>query len=212
MGDVGPAKLVTDPTARETLTLVQEVDARTALARGLADYLRGLTLEVGGRQVTLTEVFATWAEPEQTAKYPAAVIYSNSPGKYDASRFSPNPAPDTRIPNTNLYAYNTCEYEIDFTLEVRCTDIPERRYVVMALEQALSPVLYMYGFKLDLPYYFGKRGVYEPKEMNYTDSELTSMQKFRIAQFLITAHVPVTRVVTLPLAKSFVKVVEVTEQ
>jgi hypothetical protein len=211
MGDVAKlAQIVTDPGVKQTYTSVQESDARTALARGLAEYLRGLSIEVGGRQVIMNKVFPTWADPETNAEYPSAVIYSDAPGSYEPSRLSPQPSPDGRIANTHEYVYSTCEYVIDFKLDVRCTDSPERRYMVMALEQTLSPVLYMYGFKLDLPFYFGQRGVYEPKSMKYLDDELSAMQKFRVAQFLITAQVPVTRIVTLPFAK-IRTVLEVTE-
>ena len=68
--------LVSDPDTREAITARRETDARTALTRGLADYLRDLSITwEAGREVTLLRVLEAWAQPEELSKFPSAAIY-----------------------------------------------------------------------------------------------------------------------------------------
>lgn len=205
------ATLVTSSEATPTVTDVRETDVRTALTRGLADYLATSVFHApGGREIRFKKVLSTWAEPEDPAAYPAAVVYSPEPGVYDASRLTPSmPNARNRIGSSNLYLVSSCEFVVDLRVEIWANDPKERMEIVAGLERALSPVDFMYGFKVLLPFYYGQVAVFEPKSMQYLDSEEDAMRRYRRAVFVITGQLPVANVFEYPIAKPKVLLDEV---
>ena len=184
------------------LTANCETDAHTALTRGLQEYMLSITaLPPGGRQVPFKEVFNTWAETEEIAEYPSAVVYvPDEFGEYDSSRLAPTLDPNNLVaPNT--YAYSPTEFVTGLKAEIWCTDHIERRAFVKACEDAFNPVDWMYGFVLQLPHYYNQRGQYEILKMKYEDSEIRVTQRYRVASFEFKAQVPVTRLIVKPTMK-----------
>jgi len=184
-------------------TANRECDARTAITRGLAEYLSGMTIDsVGGRRNALRKVFQTWPDAEDEAVYPSAVVLMRGVAAYDSSRFVPGindreklPAPDGR------YVSTVAEMVGDLTVELWCNDSSERADLVAAFEEELVPYDDMYGLMLDLPHYYGNRAVYELKDVQYIDDEQTAMQRYRKALFTLTAQMPVVRLRSYPMAK-----------
>jgi hypothetical protein len=165
----------------------------------------------GGRQSLLNRVLETWGEPEEVAEYPAATVFSIGAGAYDPSKLSPHPDPALRIgPPDGRYLLATSEFSIQLTVELWTTDPKERSALVAALEDALSPVEWMYGLRLALPHYFGAHATYEPLSSTYMDDAGRSMQRYRLAMFVVQANIAVMRLKSLPstVAKARVEVVE----
>jgi len=198
------ARLITQPGTPTAYTGDQETDARTALTRGLAEYLSMLSFKApGGRELRFDKVLDTWAEPEDGAKYPRAIVTGTGSGIYDASSLTPDkpttrnqlPAPDGR------YLISSCVFVQDLSVEVWANDPPARRAIVAGLESAFNPVDFMYGFVLELPFYFNERATFSLKDMAYPDNEQDAMRRHRNAVFTVTGEVPVVNLFTYPLAK-----------
>jgi hypothetical protein len=206
------ARLITSPGQPVAYTADRETDARTALARGLAEYLAMLVFDApAGRELRFDKVLDTWAEPEDGAKYPRAVVQGVGIGVYDASSLTPGqptkrnklPAPDGR------YLISACSFVQDLSVEVWTNDPPARRTIVGGLESAFNPVDFMFGFLLELPFYFNERATYSLKDMAYQDSEQDAMRRYRKAVFTITGEVPVVNLFSYPLAKPSFRLDEV---
>jgi len=200
-------KLVTDKSAPTRLTAHKETDSRTALTRGLAEYISGVTVDAaGGRRIMFQRVFDNWAQPEESAKYPAAIVYSTAAGLYDASRFAPGVSGQHKLEDGS-FIVQYADFVLDMTLEIWCNDPIERAELVGACEDALNPSLSMYGFVLELPHYFNERAVFELKSLQYLDNEEDVMRRYRRASFVVTGQVPFIRRAFLPMAKPRVDVV-----
>jgi len=200
---LGPTRLITQPHTRHYFNVQQETDARTALTRGLKEYIEQLSFTMLGRDLRFKEVFATWADPNNIANYPSAAVHSPARGKYDASKYNVQmPNAQEKIWRTlGVYPVSSCEYNLDLTLTTWASDIVEREVLVAMLEQALNPLDWRYGLLLELPFYFNQRATYELMDGTYIDSEAESLASVHKADFMIRGCVPVTRVETLPQAK-----------
>lgn len=200
--DVTP---VLRPDVPPTITNRHETDARTALTRGLARYLAGLVFEGGAGRILAFQgrVFESYADPETQAQFPSAVVLSDQPAQYDASRLTPG-APVDRLPQTpeGNALLSTSELTLDLTVDVWATENRSRSALVAGLEHALSPTDWMYGLRLDLPFYFGARAGYELQSVQYIDSEDAATRRYRRASLVVSGRVPVYRIVPLPVARA----------
>lgn len=182
-------------------TANQECDCRTALTRGVAAYIAPLSILMpGGRELRFKQVLGEWSEAEMPSKFPSAVVYAVGSGTYDADAFTPRineqnklAAPDGR------YMMRFAEFVLEMQVAVWCTDSAERMGLVALLEQAFNPTSFMYGFRLDLPWYFNARASFELKGLEYRDSEEDAMKRRRIAVFTLEGRVPLMRVVSVPI-------------
>ncbi len=180
---------------RPAFSINQETDARTAIARGLKEYLEQLFYQAsGGRQVHFRHVFDTWAQAESNAEYPSAAVVARGEGVYDASKFTPQ----VESAAEGLGVVQTSELRIDADVGVWATDNKERMALVAMLERDLVPTEFMYGLRLELPHYFNARAEYELASMNYVDSAEDAMRRHRRAMLLVHATMPVLRLVKLP--------------
>jgi hypothetical protein len=198
----GGTQLVTDPNQTPVLTANRETDARTALARGLKEYLETLvTGAQGGREVRFKKVFSTWAEAEAAADYPSGSIVSPSPGIYDWSGFTPAPPVDQLPPPDGRFLQKLCEFDQVLQLEVWCADPKMRAEMSSLIEQQMSPVDWMYGCRLYLPHFYGEFADFELRSQQYVDSEDQAIKRYRNVVFGIHAHMGVRRLVKFPMAK-----------
>lgn len=198
------ARLISDPTTPMIYTAQRSVDSRTAVTRGLAEYLEDSIFvnAEGGRQIHFKKVYDHWAEWEDNATFPSACIYATSPGIYDASRFTPGVDHKERIAEPDgRYVVALADLAIDLNLEIWCTDVHERMELVNACEVGLNPLDHMYGINLELPYYYNMRCIYELKSILYIDSEEEAKRRHRKALMIVSAQLPIVRLKSLPLAK-----------
>lgn len=190
----GPsARLISRPNDPQTYINHREVDARTAIKRGLKEYLQQLSIDlVGGRRAVFQKVFDVWAEPEDNIDFPSAIVYSTSEGNYDSSSLVPTAQSALQVVGNTLLV-KTSEFLIDLKVEVWCTDPEQRLGIVTMLEDALNPLDWMYGFSLELPFYFNQRSKYELIGNTYLDTETDGFRRDRIATMTVRSSVPVIR-------------------
>lgn len=199
----GATRLITQPDQQPVYTANRTADARTALTRGLAEYLMTLELPAnGGRNFYFRKVYEVWAEPEDPADYPAAAVLMLEDAQYDASRFVPNGMSAVRLPTPDSrYLLTSSEMMVKLVVEIVATDPVERQALVSMVEDGFAPVDWMYGVRLALPHYFGQHATYEPLSVQYFDSDEEGMRRFRRAQITVAASVPVTRLSAYPDAQ-----------
>ena len=199
----GKTRLITRSDDVATFTANRETDVRTALTRGIAEYLEQLEAQaLGGRKLTFKKVLDTWAEPERQAQYPSLSILTPSPGSYDASGFTPSVDPKERLPAPDgRYVVKLAEFSVDMTLEVWANDPKERAELTAALEEMLNPVVYMYGFHLELPHYYNLRATYEMTSLQYPDAEEDAMRRYRRSLFVVHGNVPLVKLAAFPDAR-----------
>jgi hypothetical protein len=185
-------------------TAICETDSRTALTRGLAEYIAQLVREQDdGRELRFQRVFYNWADTEDVAEYPSAIAYTKAPGTYEVTG-SATPSPTQRLADPDgRYVISPMEYSAMITLDVYATDNEERTGLVAMLENAVNPYVGrgVFGFTLELPHYFNARATFEPSKMGYVDSEVAAIQRERVAMIDFVARVPVISLVSFPDAK-----------
>lgn len=196
----GGSYLLTDPNAKVPWTSTRLTDCRTALTRGVAEYMEQLRMvATGGREVAFKQVLQTWAEPELPAKYPSALVYGAS-GEYDASSFTPGINKNMKVQD-GRFIVQLAEYVAPLTVEIWSTDPKERVNLVMLCEDAFNPTDFMFGFRLVLPHYFNSRATFEMKSLSYVDTEEEAKRRYRRAVFTLEGRVPLIKLATFPLAR-----------
>lgn len=198
----GGTRLVTRADDLVKRTANRETDARTALTRGLAEYLAQVQVEMpGGRRVAFRRVFESHAEPEDVAEFPSASVVAGV-GTYHPIRFTPGAAGKDRLPEPDgRYLLQSSEFRLEMAVEVWATDPKERQALVAAVEDAMVPVDWLYGARLELPHYFGARADYQLVSMSYADDEAELMRRHRRAVFAVAASLPVLRLASFPGAR-----------
>lgn len=197
-------------------TDVREVDAVTALKRGLKEYLEQVYLDVAGERVRFQQVHDVWADTDQIATYPSAAIMAADQAEYDYSSFTPVLNPKLVVvhgpepTDTKSYLVKYAEVSVRLVIEVHCSSPAERVACAMMLEDALNPVDWMYGFKLDLPHYYNQRAVFEPVTAQMLDAEGDARRRWRQGTVFLMGQISLLRVRSLPLfqPKTEVEVVD----
>lgn len=191
------SRLVDRADYRQVFIDHRETDTRTALTRGLAEYLETLVIDwAGGRQSRFVKVFQAWAEPESVIEYPSAVVYATDRGDYQDSVLSPT---TILIPGTRTYLREVAEVKLSLTIEVWATDPRERMALTAMLEDALDPHEYMTGLRLELPHYYNQRATYEKMAMSYEDAPESAQRRWRKAIFTVDGNITqLRRVGVLP--------------
>lgn len=199
----GPTRLVRTPEQPKLRrTANRECDAVTALKRGLREYLEQVHLDVYGVRVRFERVLEVWAESDEVAVYPAAVVQARDEATYDSSSFTPQmdvvPLDGPVVDGVRTYLVKYSELTVPLCIEIHTSSPEERSQIGMLLEDALNPVDWMYGFKLDLPHYFGQRVVYEPVTAQQLDSEENARRRWRPGTVFLTGQISVVRSRVLP--------------
>lgn len=196
---VGPdvanrSKLILRADQQQELTERVEGDVRTCIARGMRDYLAGLSI-VGlpGRTFKLKYVILQWAEAEQEAKYPSAVVSTGSVS-YDDSRMTPAIKRIQLAPD--LWLGTTAEATLDLRVVVYATELSDRSALAKMMEDGLNPTDWMYGVRLALPYYHGVFAEYSLEGADFEDSAQDAQSRIRRSVFNISARAPVVRMYT----------------
>ena len=196
-------RLVLHPQEREQLPRFNDsCDSRTAVARGLMEYLQGLQVQaVGGRFFDIKSANETWAQAEQQAEYPALAIVPEGPGEYQATTLTSGlgpqiPAPDGRWPSTRG------TFSQSLRIELYTNDPKSQAAISFAIEQAFAPVDWMYGFRLVLPHYFGAIARFEPLDIAYPDTAESAMERLRTVVWHVRADVALIALRTYPTIRT----------
>ena len=200
----GKTRLVVSQETPTSWTVNHETDCRSALVRGLKEYLESMsTVTPGGRKIQFKKVVETWAEPEDPSEYPSAVVSPEGTGEYDASSFTPVLQVKDRLPapDDTRSLLKLSEFTTNLILEVWTSDPRERQAFSAMLEDALNPVDFMHGFRLDLPFYYGQRAEYSLISSVYVDGEEDAIRRHRKLRFTLTGQISQVRVVGYPAAQ-----------
>lgn len=194
---VGQTRAITEAGDREKLSTYCEEDVRTAIARGLREYLEQLSIDWKGRPLRFVEVMQTWADNEQPTKFPSAVLVASEQLAYDRSNLSPQVV---RAASGEGLRF-VCEGVQQFRLVIWANDKVERAGLVAMVESAMTPTTWMYGLRLELPFYFNARARYEPLGVAYDDASDSAQKRWRIATMTITGVLPQIAFTPRPTAK-----------
>lgn len=200
----GATALITRPDDKQALTARRDCDAVTAVKRGLREYLEQVYLDVLGVRVRFARVLEVWAESDQAAVYPAAVVMARDEATYEEGPLTPVlvTTPVTSGPSVpaNLHTYLVAysEVSVPLVIEVHATSPEERVQCSMILEDALNPVDWSHGFRLRLPHYFNQVATYEPVTTQQLDSEDNARRRWRPGSVMLTAKVTLFRPRALP--------------
>lgn len=194
----GGTRLVTNPDAPQVWTDQRVTDCRSAQVRALKEYLEQCPVAwPGSRPFGALRVIATWAENEVPGEFPAVVVWTPEPGVYDASQFTPSIDPAMRVGLADKYLYlqKVAELEQPIAIDVWTNDVPERMALVAAIEDALAPVDWMVGVRLEMPHYYGARVVVDPLGVQFEDTAVDAQSRIRKARIDVTARSPWLRLV-----------------
>lgn len=185
--------LITSRSQKTVFTSNRETDARTALKRGLKEYLKSLSfITPAQREVRFLKVFDVWPDHEEKAVYPSAIVYSIGDGTYDASNFTPTVSSKC-VTNDGYYLVKYAEYTVSLRIEYWSNDPEERIALTMMLEDALNPVDWMSGAKIQLPHYHNQFAIYDLKTNNFPDSEGDVLSRTRKAYLSLEGQVSAVR-------------------
>lgn len=192
----------------------RECDSRTALTRGLAQYLSQVASVFGGRAARPVKVFDTYPGPDQIQVLPAIAVVSDQPLEYDTTNLTPSSLYATNLPRAqsinppqyvDQWLIQTSAVTTNLKAEIWCADPTERMALAMAIEDAMVPVAWMYGFRLALPFYFSAVAEYAGTSIEYLDDDQTIWQRYRRLAVRFDAEVPVYKHVQGPRAKILAK-------
>lgn len=198
------SRLVLLEDGEQALTTYRETDARSAMSRGLAEYLRGQSIVMpGGAETILANVFDGWASLEEQLKFPSACVYTELPGSYGGQGTEAPLSPEVVLIAPQAFQdqgqgdalLTASELVQTFRIEAWASGPKQRIALACILEDALvSPVDFMTGFVLELPHYFNLRAVFEiPQDSVYEDSEIDAQKKTYRISFQLRGRVRVAR-------------------
>lgn len=180
----------------------RDTDVRTAVTRGLAEYLQQLAITASdGNVYSFKKVDDTWAEPEEDAEYPAACVFSEGEGIYeDSAGFAPTLSPANRVadPADARYVVTPNGFQVDLIAEVRSDNPVARMWLLAMLEDALDPLDTQSGTVLELPHYFNQRATFKLIGSTYDDDPTAAQQRLRVAKVRVRANCPQTRLAFKP--------------
>ena len=187
-------RVILDPSDPEKLSDRCDCDVKTAVSRGLAEYIAVAAVirpSRGLAQVQLKKVVNMYAEPEVLSDYPSGSVTFAGDGQYDQSSL------ETIQVNESTCVVVLSSFTQDMVLEIWCTNPTERGLFSDAAEQALDPTDWMCGLRLELPHYYNVRATYMVKSVEFDDSEAQNMRRYRIARLTITCTAPRLRAVPM---------------
>jgi hypothetical protein len=208
--DPGDSILVTDPQATYATTARQESDVHTAVVRGLAGYLAGLTYAVNGRVIALTHITTDWADHDvRSYQPPTACVHSEEEGGYSDDVGMTIGEPEVvgdRDAQRVLAIHVTSWYELsNLAVDVWCSDKIQRSGVRRMLEDAFSPVTWMAGFRLVLPRYHSAQATYYCDKGKMGDSAESAASGLWPLSMVLSVTAPVCRLFEYPRARPIVR-------
>lgn len=208
--DPGDSILITDPSATYPMTARQESDVHTAIVRGLAGYLAGLSYAVNGRLIQLTHIETNWADHDvRNYQPPTACVHSEEEGAYsdDVGMTIGRPEIVGDVDAQRVIAlHTTAWYELSsLTVDVWCSDKIQRAGVRRMLEDAFSPVHWMGGFRLVLPRYHSAQATYYCDKGKLNDSSESAAAGLWPLSMMLSVTAPVCRLFEYPRARPIVQ-------
>ena len=195
--------LVLKPTVKQVLTLNCETDAKTAIGRGIKEFLSQLsTVTPRGRELRFLKAFDTYAEAEDAAMFPSVIVDVSEEAKYDPHSFTPGLSEGApTVLGENVYLLSTVTLVQPVSIGIWTDDPIARMKLTAMLEDAFAPVDWRFGVRLMLPHYHGVHMDVSPKAISYEDTQEQATKRHRNAMMRCEAEIPVLRVTTKPAAQ-----------
>lgn len=171
------ASLIQNRDDAPALTLVRVCSAKKALARGLADYLRRVRVSVQDRTFQFRYVLDHWPTTDQVADFPACVILANEQTDYTMDEMSTRSF--KRVDESLHLLQDVGQVRSPLVIDALLRDDAERELACMAIEAAMSPVDWMCGLRLTLPYYHNAVASYQLQTCSYEDNTDDANRGFR---------------------------------
>jgi len=187
----GLARPVTRPDDRQVWSWSRESDVRSALTRGLAEYLTQLEIAATGKAFGFKRVVETFADLEQRVEFPGAAVYALGPGTYDSTALAPKTF--YLDDGTRRALRLTAEYRLDAAIDFWTNDQHERAVLMAMLEDALEPVDFMSGVRIELPFYHNARATFERISSSYEDSPPDVQRRIWKGSMTVSATTTVVR-------------------
>lgn len=203
------AILVDSPTDKYELTQRGELDVHSAITLGLASYLMQLDGAFAGTSLRFQHVSIDWADPEEGSfPLPTAAVHSEEVGAYQTDS-GLAPGPPKRVKGDDGAMVATLSeigiYRLEsLTIDVVCETKTQRAGVRKMLEDALSPVEWMAGFRLVLPRYHNAIATFLVTSAQIADTPDRARSRLRPLAFRLLARCPAYRARYLPLARPLV--------
>lgn len=183
--------LVTKSNFTPEYTANVECDVRTAVTRAVAEYLATVSMPMKGAEVRFKTTHHTWAENEEVAVHPAAIVTSNDPADYDDQSMTPQLIALGEDDNGNLlHLNNPCEFVQNIVVEAVVQSTAARRNISMLLERAFNPVEWMYGLRLVMPHYHGAVVELAALSSAYMDNEEDAKRRLHRLVVVLGARAP----------------------
>lgn len=207
--DPDAAFLVTAPGDDPPLTARHEISVHDALCQGLAAYLMTMSTSIEGRRIALSRVVGDWAEHDDgPLPAPTAMVGSVEFGKYSELALGMAKPETVAGDGTGrvIALTSSAFYELEeLTIQVFCEDKVQRAGVRRMLEDGLSPVDWMAGFRLRLPRYHNAVGEYLLVSAQQPDGTETAQASVWPLVMRLTATCVAYQVRVLPLARMVAK-------
>lgn len=173
----------------------RDVDEHTAITRGMAEYIAGLSADVNGRVLKFARVEYDYPSREQAAEpvFPAAAIYATEEGEFGAYLSSPVSSQFEVSRGVYVVPINTL-YLDELRIEVECQDAEQRIAVRKMLTDAFLPTPGLTGFQLILPHYHNAMAKFTLMKATMPDTPDLVMQGIRPVAYTLAAYVQVYRV------------------
>jgi hypothetical protein len=159
------------------LSLTRQCSAKKALARGLADYLRRVRVSVEDRVFQFRYVLDEWPTVDQVSDFPAAVVLANEQTSYSLDEMTSRSF--TRVGGSLHLLQDVGQVSSPLIVSAILRDGPERELACMAIEAAMSPVDWMCGCRMVLPYYHNAVATYQLRTCSYEDNTDDANRGFR---------------------------------
>lgn len=188
----GKAFPVLRPDEAQVLTWDHESDVRTALIRGLSEYLEQLEVTFKGRRpAAFKRVVQTFTDLETKVEFPGAVVYALGTGTYDATHLA---AKTFYLEDgTRRALRQTSEYAVSLSVDFFANDKLEREALMSMLEDAFDPVDWMSGVRITLPSYHSARATYERISNSTEETSVDAQRRIWKGSMTIAASAPLLR-------------------
>lgn len=204
-GEVYPGRVAPPPPTQ---------DGRTAALEILKRYIGLLTFRragaVGGPpipfKIAAQNIHIEWPDHEVDRETPSVVFLQTEDGMYDAIGLTAAVDEETKdvyAPGTVLQTQS--EYRETFTLEVHASLKPERRAIVVGLEQAMTPTEQMYGIRFRMPAYFDQHVCFTLNSRRFNEDPDSARHR-RVAQLKIEMRYNVVALINVVTMRPLIKV------